>query len=93
MQVRVQLFAMLAHEIGCPELTIDLSETATAQSLLTAIGQQYPQLITLLQRTAVAVNYQYVKPSCKLSADDEIALIPPVSGGSTTPSVRAIDAI
>jgi molybdopterin synthase catalytic subunit len=45
------------------------------------LGRRFPALGPLAERALVAVNLEYVGTEFRLSADDEVALIPPVSGG------------
>ena len=82
MKLNVQIFATLAHKMGQSQLEIQLQEGATVGDLTQAIGAQHPAIAPLLERSAVAVNLTYVKSDHVLGADDEIALIPPVSGGA-----------
>jgi len=46
-----------------------------------ALAEQLPSLSALVQRTAYAINRSYVTPNTTLNDGDELALIPPVSGG------------
>jgi len=81
MQLRVQIFATLAQQIGQNQIDVDVPNGAVVADLLESIGKQYPAIVPLLERTAVAVNLSYVKKNHALGPDDEVALIPPVSGG------------
>ena len=51
------------------------------RDLLSALDREYPRLGPALQNAMVAVNLEYVGPDYRLGAEDEVALIPPVSGG------------
>ena len=79
--VRVLLFAHLARDTGEQELTLKLPEDATVSDALEQLAEQYPQVARMDQRLATAVNMEYVKFRHRLSDGDELALIPPVSGG------------
>ena len=55
---------------------------ATVGALKAAIAQRYPDASGLLGASLVAVNHEYVdNDACELSATDEVAVIPPISGG------------
>jgi molybdenum cofactor biosynthesis protein MoaC/molybdopterin converting factor subunit 1 len=83
MTVRVLLFAMLRQRAGTESLELDLPEGATAGDALAALRRRdgLADLIGTLP-LRVAVNREYVPESTALAAGDELAVIPPVSGGS-----------
>ena len=83
MIVRIRLFAMLRQRAGRDSLELELDDDATVADALRALQQRGP-LAEVLGRVPVqmAVNRDYATPSTRLSADDELALIPPVSGGA-----------
>ena len=81
MEVRVQVFGMLADKLGKHEIQMDLEEPVTAGSITDALSRQFPDLAELADRVAVAVNMSYVQSDHPIESGDEIALIPPVSGG------------
>jgi molybdopterin synthase catalytic subunit/molybdopterin converting factor small subunit len=78
MQVRIRLFAALRERAGAEELTLELDHGATVADALRELHWLTGDL-----RAAVAVNRDYASAATVLHADDELALIPPVSGGST----------
>ena len=77
MQIRVRLFAGLRERAGLDELELELPDGAT-------VGDALEQLTPLAGDLPVvmAVNREYAQATDPLSSDDELALIPPVSGGS-----------
>lgn len=81
MRVRVLLFAMLRERLGQRELEMKLPEGATVASLVEQLGKQYPGLRLRDLPLAVAVNQEYAAATHPLADGDEVALIPPVSGG------------
>ena len=81
MRVRVLLFATLAEQLGAPHVEVDLPEGATVGQMLSRLGAEHPDLASARASLAVAVNHAYVDERHRLSATDEIALIPPISGG------------
>ncbi|AWB44022.1 molybdopterin converting factor [Paenibacillus sp. CAA11] len=82
MQLTIRLFAGLADRFGTSSLGFSITEQdITASGLKVLLKQEYPEAAALIETSFVAVNQEYAAASTKLSADDEIALIPPVSGG------------
>ena len=81
MQVTVRLFAVLRDRAGASEVGIELPDAASAADVTSAVARRFPQLRELLQKTAIAVNQAYATPHTPIASGDEIALIPPVSGG------------
>jgi MoaE-MoaD fusion protein len=82
MQVHLLFFGMLKDLPGATDGALDLPESATVSDLLEQCQRKIPQLRNLLPSLAVALNQQYADPQAKLHAGDEVALLPPVSGGS-----------
>ncbi len=83
MEVIVRLFAAAQEAAGVEELHLDLPDGATTEDALRLLGERYPPLQPMREALALAVNQQYVRGVRTLSAGDELALIPPISGGST----------
>lgn len=81
MNVRVLLFASLASSVGQRELTLSLPIGATVADALVALSASHPPIAAMSDRLAVAVSHEYVEPGHSLHPGDELALIPPVSGG------------
>ena len=79
MMVRVRLFAMLRERAGTPELELDLPDGARVADALAEVGHLAPGIPLVM-----AVNRRYADSEQALSAGDELALIPPVSGGAAT---------
>jgi len=82
MRVRVLFFGMLKDLVGKTSDVIELREGASVRDLLAQYESQIPRLKEALPSLALAVNQQYAGPDAKLKSDDEIALLPPVSGGT-----------
>lgn len=81
--VTVRLFAALRERAGSDSISIELGEGATVADALERLAAE-PPLAGLLERlpVAMAVNRDYASPETELRAEDELALIPPVSGGA-----------
>jgi molybdopterin converting factor subunit 1 len=81
MIVRVHLFARARDVFGGDAVTVQIAEGGTVAELCAALRRERPQLAGLLERSALAVNAEFAGPGHRLNAGDEIALLPPVSGG------------
>ena len=81
MNVRVLFFASLRERLRRSEDQCSLADGSTVDGLWEALCREYPQLTPLARSIRFAVNHEYVKGSQVLSDGDEVALIPPVSGG------------
>lgn len=82
MTVRVRLFAMLRERAGRDELELELSQGATVADALARLAE-LPPLEGLERMPArLAVNRDIAAAGTPLRASDELALIPPVSGGA-----------
>ena len=82
MTITVRLFAILRERIGVDQVPITVAEGATVQTVIALLIQTNPPLRDLLPRAAFAVNQEYVPSSTPLHDGDELAVIPPVSGGA-----------
>jgi MoaE-MoaD fusion protein len=85
MRVRVLFFGMLRDLIGKASDSLDLADDAAVADVLAHYQIHSPQLTQALPSLALAVNQQYARPETKLKSNDEVALLPPVSGGSGVP--------
>ena len=82
MRVRVLFFGVLKELAGKPCDTLDLPEDARVRDLLSSLESKIPRMKDAMASLAVAVNQQYAAAERELKSDDEVALLPPVSGGS-----------
>jgi molybdopterin synthase catalytic subunit len=80
-RVRVRLFASLRDAAGRAESPLQLPEGATAEDAWQAVAQETPALAPRRPSLAVAVNREYAEFATVLKEGDEVAFIPPVSGG------------
>lgn len=81
MQVRVLFFGVLRDLAGHPSDSIDLPEHAVLADVLAHYEARIPRLRALSSSLAMSINQEYATPESRLHAGDEIALLPPVSGG------------
>jgi molybdopterin synthase catalytic subunit len=85
MEVEVRLFAMLRERAGIDRVTVELPDGATVGDAIAAVSgeRELGELIAAMP-VVMAVNREYAAAEDPLSAGDELALIPPVSGGEAT---------
>ena len=81
MIVQVKLFAVAKQLVGGDTASVELPDQATVAELRIALTEDYPALSVILSSVVFAVNAEYATDQTRLSTTDEIACIPPVSGG------------
>ena len=81
MDVTVKLFSTFRQVTGLRETTLRLPEGATVDDLLVRLLEAHPELATHRGSMILAVNQEFAAPATKLRSKDEVALLPPVSGG------------
>jgi molybdopterin synthase catalytic subunit len=82
MKVSVRLFAGLHDVVGRRELEMELADGATVADLRQQLVSQYPAVGPFMNTLVCAVDEEYVSNDHHLRPGDEVALIPPISGGS-----------
>ncbi len=89
MRVTVRLFAMLRERAGSDSVEIELEEGATVADAIVALGED-PGVGDLASRLPlrIAVNREYAADDAPIGPGDELAAIPPVSGGAGNPADR-----
>lgn len=81
MQIRVLFFGVLKDVAGLPLETLELPEGSRLADLLAHYTKSRPALSSHFAGIAVSLNQEFASPSDVLHAGDEVALLPPVSGG------------
>ncbi len=83
--ITIKLFAMLREKAGQDELHID-SSASTLSELLKEVSSKYPALSNLIScgKILTSVNQEFVKGDAPVKDGDEVALMPPFSGGGGT---------
>jgi molybdopterin converting factor subunit 1 len=80
-RVKVRLFARLRDIAGTAELTRDVSPGATIGTVWRQLAGEYPELGPYERSISSAVNADYARMDHVVRDGDEIAFLPPVSGG------------
>jgi molybdopterin synthase catalytic subunit/molybdopterin converting factor small subunit len=81
MQVRVLFFGMLKDLIGRGSDSLELPEYSTLHDLVSHYQRQIPRLDQIAPSLAMSINQEYASLESRLKSGDEVALLPPVSGG------------
>jgi MoaE-MoaD fusion protein len=81
MRVRVLFFGQLKEITGVEQEDAELSEGARVQDLFERYGRRFPKLASFRPSIAASVNQEYATWRAPLSSGDEVAFLPPVSGG------------
>ena len=89
-QHEILLFASLRQRAGRDAVEIALPDGATVRDLLAAVAAAHPQLADLLTQCRVAIDHAFVGADELVGTPQEIALIPPVSGGHDGPRRCAV---
>jgi molybdopterin converting factor subunit 1 len=81
MRVKVRLFARLRDLAGAGELVRDVDGPATVQTIWRALAGEFPGIAEYERSMSVAVNAEYANMAAPVNEGDEVAFLPPVSGG------------
>lgn len=81
MKIKIKFFASYREIVGRSEAVLDLTYGSTLGALLEDLKGTYPKLGSLTDSIIASVNKRYAKEDVVLKDGDEVALLPPVSGG------------
>ena len=81
MTITVMLFAAARELAGVESVSVELPAGGTVTQLRAELARRIPALAGLLAKSALAVNHDFVEDTLILQPTDELAVIPPVSGG------------
>jgi molybdopterin synthase catalytic subunit len=79
--VRIRLFARLRELAGASELTRQVPDQATASDAWQVLTAEFPAMVDYGRSVSCAVNEEYARLTAPLRDGDEVAFLPPVSGG------------
>src|SRR3954451_25218690 len=83
MRVQVLFFGQLKDLTGCSGETLPLAERATLSDVLQHYADKFPDIRKLSSSLALSINREYAAQDAPLRDGDEVALLPPVSGGAS----------
>ena len=81
MRVTVRLFARLRELVGAGELQRDAPDGATVAAVWDRLAHDYPVIAPYAESMSCAVNAEYARMTSPVNDGDEVAFLPPVSGG------------
>ena len=79
--IRVRFFAFFMEIVGCEWLTIKLPAGSFLSDLRDGLSSRFPNLQGILEKSSFALNGELVDLQMALNMDDEVAVLPPSSGG------------
>lgn len=93
MRVRVLFFGQLREIVGASEEETELSEGSKVEDLFERYGRRFPELAAFRSSSAVSINREYAAWRAALSSGDEVAFLPPVSGGQHAAQTEGRDVL
>ena len=81
MTLTIHLFARARELTSADSVVIELAPASTVADVKCALADHFPALASLLTVSAIAVNHDFAEDSHVIAPSDELAVIPPVSGG------------
>ena len=81
MHIRVLFFGRLKEIVGCAEECVEVAEGARIEELFTRYRQLYPELAPYRPSLVASRNQEFAPWNAPLASGDEVAFLPPVSGG------------
>lgn len=81
MRVTVKLFARLRDVAGASELVREVESGASVRTVWRSLAEQFPEFASYERSISSAVNADYARMDQVLADGDEVAFLPPVSGG------------
>jgi molybdopterin converting factor small subunit len=82
-RVTIRLFARLRELVGTGELVREVAGPATIETVWRELASSFPEIEPYAASISVARNFAYARMSTPIADDDEVAFLPPVSGGAT----------
>src|SRR5436190_1079066 len=81
-RIKVLFFGIIRDVVGLREDSLELPAGGSLGSVFEHYAAQFPKLRDMAASTVLALNQQFSSPAAPVSDGDEVALLPPVSGGS-----------
>lgn len=81
MKVRLLLFAVLREIVGREEVELEVATATTVGEVVEKLIAENPQIAAMADVIQVAINQEFAERNTELESGDEIALLPPLSGG------------
>lgn len=81
MLIKVKCFAWAYEVTGSEEIEIEIKDLGKVSDLRESLSQKFPEFMGRMESIAVSINQEFAGEGSIISASDEVALIPPISGG------------
>lgn len=81
MQLEVRLFAMMREAEGRDRIALEVPDGITAGELKGLIAERHPRLARFVPGSRISASLRFVPDTYAIERAEEVALIPPVSGG------------
>jgi molybdopterin converting factor subunit 1 len=81
-RIRVLFFGVIRDVVGLREDSVEIAEGGRLEDIFEHYAVRYPRLHEMASSTVLALNQQFSSPAAPLAEGDEVAFLPPVSGGS-----------
>lgn len=81
MRIKVKFFASYREAVGKSEVEVDVKDKTDISALLEILKSEHPELGKLIEPVIVSINREYATYNTILKEGDEVAILPPVSGG------------
>jgi len=81
MKIKVKFFAYTREITGLNETEIEIKEGTDLSGIMDRLAERFPGLQRYRSEINMAVNHEYAPPETIVKKGDEVALLPPVSGG------------
>ena len=83
MRVTIRLFARLRDLAGCGELSCDVAPGARVSDVWRSLAERHPGVLPYASSVSAAVNADFARMDAPVAEGDEVAFLPPVSGGAS----------
>ncbi|HLY65858.1 MAG TPA: MoaD/ThiS family protein [Chloroflexota bacterium] len=80
--MHVRLFARYRELAGTSSLSLDVPAKSSAIDVFDRVADRYPEMRPMRSSTLMAIDAEFVRPETELADGEELALMPPVSGGA-----------
>lgn len=81
MEIKIKLFAVLREIAGWDESMMTIPDEISCSDILVSLQNQIPAISSILESCVIAINGTYADKNVLVSVGDELAILPPVSGG------------
>jgi MoaE-MoaD fusion protein len=89
-KISVLFFAILKEKTGVSRIEIEVPEGLTVAELKIVLAERYPAIKSFLKSVVTSVNREFAFDEDRIPSAAEVALFPPVSGGSDFPTIIAV---